>query len=151
MKIIQFGSLTLACALGGSIAGGMVAPDAQAQTATVTGRVTNASGQPEVTNKPTEGCVLRPDGSCGEAQVTVREVNDPPACVSAGETGTTDQSRAIITSRSNIKRPAAAVEATEAPAGPPGAPVVTSRSNKKAGVAAVCEAGDALMQVSTTR
>lgn len=168
MKIIRFRSLTLACALGGPIAGGMFASNALAEPATVTGRVTNASGQPEVNNKPVGGCVLRPDGSCGEAQATVREVNDPPECLPAGETDRPDQSRSVVaspvateapvgppgapvnTTRSN-KKAGVAAKATVAPIGPPGAPVVTSRSNKKAGVVAVCEAGDAMGEVSTTR
>ena len=102
--------------------------------------------------------------------MSVLAVNDPPACLQAGETDASDQSRSIIaspvateapagppgasinTTRSNIKRPGVAAEETEAPAGPPGAPINTTRSNiRKPGVAVEAPAGPPGAPVNTSR
>lgn len=134
MKIIKNRSRTLAWVIGGSVAAAMFAFTAQAQNAaTVTGRLTNASGQPEAASTP---CVAEP-GSPGVTKAVNTSRSNKKAALGAVATDDLDASRApVSTSRSNKKHAKVAADTTEASSGPPGAPVVTSRSNKKAGVVA---------------
>lgn len=108
MKLIQNRLPTLACALCGCVGGAMFAFTAHAQNAaTVTGRVTNASGQPEAASTR---CVAEPGGSGTQRAVNTSRSNKKAALgdtrsPSAGD-GEPHPAEAIInTSRSNIKRP----------------------------------------------
>lgn len=111
MKIIQNRLLTLACALCGCVGGAMFAFTAHAQNAaTVTGRVTNASGQPEAASTR---CVTEPGGSGTQRAVNTSRSNKKAALgadtrsPSAGDGAPRPAEAIISTSRSNIKRPTA--------------------------------------------